>query len=540
MVSSIGKEEAESLLGLIGQYSAADLRRAYKRSAKKFHPDIAVTRGMSRPAAEEKMKLVNQANDFINALFTSWPYPEFIQSDYFGDEPSFNFDRIFDDEVFNGAYVSFGRYPGDQDGSERPISWYVIAADNNSALLISELCIDTLQFNAFNEETSWSNSAIRLWLNETFLSQAFSPFERKSILKEVIRNNIINPYGIHGGSDTADSVFFLNADEAKELFVNDADRSCSPTGYSLHRGIWSSPDDGSRWWLRSPGRNPDLIAFVDENGVVHDFDGLRPGSQNVGIRPCIRVRLERRTRDAWDLNQRRWQRQAAAESEKASKRDAEMRAKQEEMQREQARRESIKQEDEKARRDIGTTYSSDISVGSLIEFGSYMLHDSNQHQILHWRVLDIRNHKATLISELCIAAKPFHPNNIPSLWNECALKQWLNDDFLYTAFSSEDRAVMSPLEEPPQQDLTYVRLLSCSELKSLLPGKQDRISKASSLIQKSDLGCCDETGCDWWLMDTGIDESFAAYVYRNGTILDFGLSVSTVSGVRPVITINVK
>lgn len=535
---SIGKEEAEALLGLVGQYSAADLRKAYKRSAKRFHPDIAVTRGMSRSAAEEKMKLVNQANDHISSLFNSWPYPEFLQSDFFGEEPSFNFDRIYDDEVFEGAYVTFGRYPGSKDGLEQPLSWYVIEASYDSALLISEQCIDALQFNETFEDVVWGESSIRRWLNQVFFSQAFSPFERKNILRVNVNNDAVSPYGVYGGSNTADSVFFLSAEEASDLFVNNEDRICVPTEYSHHRGVWTSDDDSSRWWLRSPGRSSNLVAFVDENGVVHDFDGLRPTANDVGIRPAIRIKLERRARNAWDLEERRWQRQTAAEHEKALKREAEERLKEEAELAKRAKKNAAEQEEERARKESGTVYGSDIVEGERICFGT-LSNELGMHSSIYWRVLHIGDGRALLLADQCIATMSYHPHNVPCSWSTCSLREWLNDGFLYEAFSPEERVVMRPMAIEGTPETDYVRLLTCSELLEYLPEKISRVTTVLPASPDSNSECGDTDGCDWWLMDSGIDASFAAYVYRNGQLLDFGLAVGNCACVRPVIAINV-
>lgn len=82
--------------------------------------------------------------------------------------------------------VTFGRYPQSSLGDEAPIEWYVVQVDGNKAQLISQYCLDSLQFHRKNEEISFRNSSLFQWLNAEFKNRAFSAEERTMLAREIL------------------------------------------------------------------------------------------------------------------------------------------------------------------------------------------------------------------------------------------------------------------------------------------------------------------------------------------------------------------
>lgn len=82
--------------------------------------------------------------------------------------------------------VTFGRYPQSSLGDEAPIEWYVVQVDGNKAQLISQYCLDSLQFHGKNEEISFRNSSLFQWLNAEFKNRAFSAEERTMLAREIL------------------------------------------------------------------------------------------------------------------------------------------------------------------------------------------------------------------------------------------------------------------------------------------------------------------------------------------------------------------
>ncbi len=75
----------------------------------------------------------------------------------------------------------------------------------------------------------------------------------------------------------------------------------------------------------------------------------------------------------------------------------------------------------------------DFEVGSIVSFGSY-----------NWRVLDVRDDGALIITEGIIEQRPYHDAYIDITWADCALRKYLNGDF-YDKFSEADRARIIPV-----------------------------------------------------------------------------------------------
>lgn len=70
----------------------------------------------------------------------------------------------------------------------------------------------------------------------------------------------------------------------------------------------------------------------------------------------------------------------------------------------------------------------DIKIGSLLSFGDYT-----------WRVLDIQNNTALIITEDIVEKRPYHNAYQDTTWAECDLRKYLNGDF-YNQFNELDQA----------------------------------------------------------------------------------------------------
>ncbi len=80
-----------------------------------------------------------------------------------------------------------------------------------------------------------------------------------------------------------------------------------------------------------------------------------------------------------------------------------------------------------------------------ILFGRYEQDDNteNGQEPIQWRILDIRDNKALLMSWYCLDMKPYHENNEDISWETCSLRGWLNNEFLNIAFTpSEQEAIV--------------------------------------------------------------------------------------------------
>lgn len=75
----------------------------------------------------------------------------------------------------------------------------------------------------------------------------------------------------------------------------------------------------------------------------------------------------------------------------------------------------------------------EYNIGSQMTFGSY-----------NWRILDIKNNQALIITEHIIEQCPYHNAYIDITWAECSLRKYLNGEF-YEKFSAADQSRIIPV-----------------------------------------------------------------------------------------------
>jgi hypothetical protein len=60
-----------------------------------------------------------------------------------------------------------------------------------------------------------------------------------------------------------------------------------------------------------------------------------------------------------------------------------------------------------------------------------------------WRVLDIQNNRALIITEEIVEQRPYHDSYVGITWAECELRKYLNGEF-YDKFTKNDKAKIMP------------------------------------------------------------------------------------------------
>ena len=75
----------------------------------------------------------------------------------------------------------------------------------------------------------------------------------------------------------------------------------------------------------------------------------------------------------------------------------------------------------------------DYKIGSIISFGDY-----------NWRVLDIQNNSALVITEEIIEQRAYHDAYKDITWADCALRKYLNGEF-YDKFNVTDKSRIIPV-----------------------------------------------------------------------------------------------
>ena len=171
-------------------------------------------------------------------------------------------------EASVGDEIILGDYNGNKE-------WKVLAKEDGKALIISKFAIDLDAYNLSSRRVVWEDCSLRSWLNETYISEAFNPFEQSLILATDVVNSDNEEFDIDAGVDTIDRVFLLSIDEANQYFENDDDRKA-----------YLSDGTNIGWWLRSPGMTEMYAANILKQGSVSVM-GYSVNVIDVGVRPAM-------------------------------------------------------------------------------------------------------------------------------------------------------------------------------------------------------------------------------------------------------------
>ena len=80
-----------------------------------------------------------------------------------------------------------------------------------------------------------------------------------------------------------------------------------------------------------------------------------------------------------------------------------------------------------------------VSVGTCFTFGNYKQGKNGEILPIEWRVLEIEDGKALVLTDAVLDEVAFNEIEKSVTWNNCTLRKWMNDDFLNAAFSSSEQ-----------------------------------------------------------------------------------------------------
>lgn len=172
----------------------------------------------------------------------------------------------------------------------------------------------------------------------------------------------------------------------------------------------------------------------------------------------------------------------------------------------------------------------DLKINSLISFAGYS-----------WRVLDIKNNAALIITEEIIDQRSYHNSYKEITWADCSLRKYLNGEF-YDSFSDADKSRIVPVINKNPDNEWYgseggedtedrIFLLSIEEVACKYFGDSSRLLYNKGENQRywfsrkdpnnskriARLKDCDEVWW-WWLRSPGRANVRAAYIHGDGNI----------------------
>ena len=364
--------------------------------------------------------------------------------------------------------------------------------------------------NALSEDENAAGIDYRV---KGFMNKAFSDTERKAILLTHVKNKPNAKYKTNCGDNTEDYIFLLSNEEVFESEIagrngfyvkhgkdDPAKRFCS-TMYAKCRGTWWSSVNkymgNSFWFMRTNGYTQESVSYICDLGYIYER-GTIPTCKDSGILPAMWIDINlAKFSLAGTVTSRDIQKNGSLYSSESRK-----------------TKELIVNPvislDKEAPEGKSVTYC-------LVRFGSYpqseILPDSSKassHSIvdsklydalnqadwknnewvyqgvkyirvkssevkensgfryfvcepLLWRVLEVRNGTALLLSHMAIECEPFQKNLADVSWENCTLRSFLNgyeakenvsginyskekDNFLDMAFSlKEQNAIIKDL-----------------------------------------------------------------------------------------------
>ena len=271
-VDSMSYNEASGNCGMFELYGLKDAPAGYVPSAQ--------------GEAAAPITIVNQTGSNAQAPVLAWTS---------SSAPILN-GTALPASVSTGYSFRMGRYEQDNEpnNGQEMIEWRVLAVQNDKALVISKYALDAVSYHTTLSGVTWENSYMRKWLNDSFYNIAFTANEKNQILLSSVSNPDNPSYRTRGGNQTQDRLFLLSIDEANRYFSSNSARKGYPTPYAASYGISVSEEEGSTswWWLRSPGEEDVMAAYVDVDGRISEEGYSVQNSYGV-VRPAFWMRVDR-------------------------------------------------------------------------------------------------------------------------------------------------------------------------------------------------------------------------------------------------------
>ncbi len=410
-----------------------------------------------------------------------------------------------------GRTIYYGKYPLGKEGKEEKLAWKVLDIKDGKALLITDKLIDCVPFNDCFEEVTWETCSLRRWLNSEFLMRAFKREKPYNIALTFNQNSDNPKYKTGGGNATYDRVFLLSIDELRKYYPDNNARIATVTPYARNQGSYISDEitlsDGGktgRWWLRTPGNYNHSAITVDINGYADEF-GLDVFSCNCSVRPAIWIYLGSQSGDA--------------ETETSSS-------------------------DDKAA--SNNRQRNKVKIGGTLKFGTYRYGEEGDYQPINWRVLDIKDGRALVITEQLLDYLPYNESDEDISWKDSSLRKWLNGEFITQAFAATQLNQVALVtnrntgitnngcsEDSETQD--WIFLLTAEEAQHYFSDDNDRKALKTPYMDGI-TWFCEGSGdkSDWWWLRSHAAGTLAPIVDVTGCILENSQEVNDTNGsVRP-------
>ena len=193
-------------------------------------------------------------------------------------------------------------------------------------------------------------------------------------------------------------------------------------------------------------------------------------------------------------------------------------------------------------------------LGDKVYFGSYEQDNntSNGKENIEWIVLAKENNRILVISDKALDCQPYNEVYEYVTWEECTLRKWLNNDFINSAFTDEEKAIIPTVTVSADKNPEYctnpgkatkdeVFLLSITEANKYFSSNSARKCTPTNYAVANGVYKSDSGFFWWWLRSPGGGQYSAAGVYIDGGVDENGIYVDgDYFAVRPALWIDLN
>ncbi len=188
-----------------------------------------------------------------------------------------------------------------------------------------------------------------------------------------------------------------------------------------------------------------------------------------------------------------------------------------------------------------------VNVGEYVKFGRYPQNNDNYKEPIEWLVLEVESNEALLVSRYGLDRRQYHQGVISMTWEQCDLRNWLNHDFLKSAFTAEEQRrikisdvvnVANPEYGTSGGNNTQDRVfcLSIAEAERYFKNDGKRRCRLTPMAEEHGAGYGAHRNCWWWLRSPGDNQNYASGVRPDGSLCLRGDHIYDISStVRPAL-----
>ena len=188
-----------------------------------------------------------------------------------------------------------------------------------------------------------------------------------------------------------------------------------------------------------------------------------------------------------------------------------------------------------------------------------------KYEPVKWRVLNVDGEKALLVADKALDLKLYHNTYKDVTWETCSLRNWLNNEFINSAFLANERSAIPSVTVKAEggvrsgvdggNDTTdKVFILSFSEVSGKYGfrsvddldsyGDHDEAKKCDMTNYAyafDDLSFEKQENCYWWIRNPGDFSNMAVISGEKGRVLGYGIGVNVSQpAVRPALYLNLS